>query len=58
MRLADSHHEEKKDTDSALLCMRNIELLTDANIDLKHVTDFDYSKTRKFLHTPKDGRYA
>jgi hypothetical protein len=43
MRLADSNHDEKRDTDSALLCMRNIELLTDANIELKHVTDFDFS---------------
>lgn len=58
MRLADAQHEDKRDTDSALACTRNIELLTDANIELKHVTDFDISKTRKFLHTPKDGQYA
>ena len=41
-----------RDTDQANI--RTIELLTDANLDLK-VSDIDLSKARNFVHTPKDG---
>ena len=34
---------------------RQIQLLTDANINLRLMNDLDLTKTRKFQHTPKDG---
>lgn len=41
-----------------MLCIRQIELLTDANIELKEMKDLDLHECRRFVHTPKEGTQA
>ena len=50
----DSESSSEK-SESELANIRNIELLTDANVVLKLRSDLDLSHTRQFLHTPKEG---
>ena len=41
--------------DNEVACIRQIELLTDVNLDLKEIKGVDLDHCRRFVHTPKDG---
>lgn len=41
--------------DNEIACIRQIELLTDVNLDLKEIKGVDLDHCRRFVHTPKDG---
>lgn len=43
-------------SEEAQQCIRNIELLTDTNVDLKHLSELDFNQMRRFVHTPKSGQ--
>lgn len=58
---SDQSQDEKRSLSSSekseaeLLNIRNIELLTDANIQLKCMDHINLADARKFVHTPKSG---
>lgn len=41
--------------DNELACIRQIELMTDCNLELKEIKGLDLDQCRRFVHTPKDG---